>query len=97
MLPRFEDGDVIMASGWFRALRPHDIVIVHHDGKEKIKRVQHVQDGKLFLLGDNGPSSTDSRHFGWVDEAIVLGKVLWPRMGVGVETPAEPLIPSVEV
>jgi type IV secretory pathway protease TraF len=69
-----------MASGWFRALRPQDIVIVHHGGREKIKRVQHTRNGKLFLLGDNGPQSTDSRHFGWVDEGIVLGKVLWPRL-----------------
>ena len=82
MLPKFRDGQVVVASGWFRNLRPHDVVIIRHDGKEKIKRVHQVRDNKLFVVGDNGPQSTDSRHFGWLDASCVLGKVLWPRLGV---------------
>lgn len=93
MLPRFDDGDVVVASGWFRKLRPHDVVIIRHDGREKIKRVQHNAGGKLFLVGDNQTESTDSRHFGWVDEGIVVGKVLWPRLSqlgaLEMEMPAE--------
>lgn len=80
MLPRFDDGDVVVASNWFKRLKPHDIVIIHHDGREKIKRIERREAGKLFLLGDNQPESTDSRHFGWVDERVVIGKVVWPRL-----------------
>ncbi|WP_335870087.1 signal peptidase I [Bacillus sp. 2205SS5-2] len=40
-----------------------------------------VPEGKLFVLGDNRRGSTDSRHFGFVDEDNVVGEVglrYWP-------------------
>jgi type IV secretory pathway protease TraF len=87
MLPRLEDGRVVIASGWFRGLNPHDVVIIKHEGREKIKRVQQIAAGKLFVVGDNGTESTDSRQFGWIDTNCVLGKVLWPRVaGFAVAT-----------
>lgn len=79
MLPKLEDGRVVVASGWFKALRPHDIIIIKHDGREKIKRVQHIENEKLYVVGDNEVASTDSRQFGWIDLDCVLAKVLWPR------------------
>lgn len=79
MLPKLEDGRIVIASGWFRALSPHDVVIIRHEGIEKIKRIQQIAADKLFVVGDNGSESTDSRQFGWVDANCVLGKVLWPR------------------
>lgn len=85
MLPKFEDGKIVIASGWFRALNPHDVIIIKHDGREKIKRVQHVDTDKLYVVGDNPAESSDSRQFGWVDSNCVLGKVLWPRVRATVE------------
>lgn len=60
--------------------KPGDVVVVRHDGREKIKRVHSMQDGQVFLLGDNPPESTDSRHFGWLPKEVIVGKVVWPRI-----------------
>jgi phage repressor protein C with HTH and peptisase S24 domain len=79
MLPRFEDGRVLVASGWFRSLRPSDVIIVHHDGREKIKRIHQVEGDQLYVVGDNPAESTDSRDFGWLSQELVAAKVIWPR------------------
>jgi len=55
------------------------VVIIRHNGKEKIKRVHEVADDKLFVLGDNAAASTDSRDFGWLPRETVTAKVIWPR------------------
>lgn len=68
-----------MASGWFKNLRPRDVVIIMHDGMEKIKRVEQVRAQEVYVLGDNSGVSTDSRDFGWLPATTVRGKVLWPR------------------
>lgn len=80
MLPRLQNGRIVVASGWFRALNPRDVIIIRHDGREKIKRIKEVADNRLFVVGDNAIESTDSRQFGWIDSQCVLGKVLWPRI-----------------
>jgi phage repressor protein C with HTH and peptisase S24 domain len=80
MLPVLREGGVLVASGWFKKLRPHDIIIIHHQGREKVKRVQAVDGDKLFVVGDNAPQSTDSRHFGWLPLATVRAKVIWPKI-----------------
>lgn len=69
----------MVASGWFKDLRPHDVIIIAHDGIEKIKRVEHVRAQEVYVLGDNAVASTDSRDFGWLPTESVRGKVLWPR------------------
>lgn len=79
MLPKFEHGRVLVASGWFRQLQPADVVIIKHDGFEKVKRVHEVNGEKLYVIGDNTTESTDSRDFGWLPLESVMAKVIWPR------------------
>jgi phage repressor protein C with HTH and peptisase S24 domain len=61
-------------------LRPGDVVIVSHNGLEKIKRIERQQGDLLYLLGDNPVASTDSRTFGWVQAKSIVAKVVWPKL-----------------
>ncbi len=79
MMPVLPPGTIVYGWRWFRALQPGDIVIFFHNDKEKIKRVEKIEDKKVYVLGDHEAASTDSRHFGWLDIDTVLARVVWPR------------------
>jgi len=80
MLPTLTPGQLVV--GRYTAdLRAGDVVIVSHDGLEKIKRIEKQQGNLLYLLGDNPLSSTDSRDFGWVQADHIIAKVVWPKLG----------------
>jgi len=78
MAPTLAAGQLVVAVG---PATPcvGQVVILLHDGLEKIKRVQQVRPGQIFVVGDHAAHSTDSRTFGWVDIAQVRGRVIWPR------------------
>ena len=76
MLPLFPAGKVIVATKRMGKLRPGDIVIVLHEGLEKIKLIQHIQQDRVFLIGLNPASSTDSRQFGWISRDKIIARVL---------------------
>ena len=78
MEPTFKAGTIIIASG-LRTPQEQDTVVINHDGLEKIKRLEKLESGKVFVVGDNAAASTDSRQFGWLDEAAIIAKVIWPR------------------
>lgn len=77
MVPTLVPGTVVVAVH-ARRIRPGDIVVVWHDGLDKVKRVKEVQHNKLFVVGDNLGQSTDSRDFGWIRTEHVMGRVVWP-------------------
>jgi type IV secretory pathway protease TraF len=80
MLPTFEPGQLVVAVAPIRAIEIGDVVMVKHEGLEKIKRVAQLRaEGELYLLGDNPLTSIDSRRFGWLPTSQVRGKVIWPR------------------
>lgn len=79
MLPLLRPGRIVIGRSWFKTLGAGDVVIVQHDGLEKIKRIQRIRDGQLFLVGDNQAQSRDSRSFGWLPISVVRAKVVWPR------------------
>ncbi len=78
MEPSLTHGQLIVAIRRSRP-KPNQIVIVLHDGKEKVKRISEVDGAHVFLLGDNPDQSKDSRQFGLVLSNSILGTVLWPR------------------
>lgn len=79
MLPSLTAGQVVVGRRT-DDLRPGDVVIVSHDGLEKIKRIERQQGDLLYLLGDNPGRSTDSRNFGWVQAHHIVAKVVWPKL-----------------
>ena len=79
MVPTLVPGTVVLAVH-SRKLKVGDVVVVWHEGLDKIKRIADIQFNKVFLRGDNFMHSTDSRDFGWVGAETVIGKIIWPKM-----------------
>lgn len=79
MLPALKAGQLVVGRQT-RKLSPGDVVIVSHNGLEKIKRIERQQGDLIYLLGDNAAASTDSRQFGWVQASSIVAKVVWPQL-----------------
>lgn len=79
MAPTLRKGQLIIGRQT-RELGPGDVVIVSHNGLEKVKRIKKQQGDLIYLLGDNASSSTDSRNFGWVQAKSIIAKVVWPKI-----------------
>lgn len=79
MAPTLHAGQLVIGRQT-RELAPGDVVIVSHDGLEKIKRIERQQGDLIYLLGDNAATSTDSRNFGWVQAKHIVAKVVWPKL-----------------
>ena len=78
MVPTFAHGRVVI--GWrFRRPQLGDVVIARHHRMELIKRISAMQDGQVFLLGDNAEASTDSRQFGWLPTTAIIAVVVTKR------------------
>src|ERR1700756_2911841 len=79
MAPLLAPGQLVVGR-FTRDLKPGEVVIVSHDGLEKIKRIERQQGDLIYLLGDNPAASTDSRSFGWVQAQAIVAKVIWPKL-----------------
>jgi len=79
MAPTLRAGQLVVGRQT-RELSPGDVVIVSHNGLEKIKRIEKQQGDLIYLLGDNPTVSTDSRTFGWVQAKTIIAKVIWPKL-----------------
>lgn len=79
MLPVLPPGTLVYGWRWFARLKPGDVVIFFHNGKEKIKRITAIRGKKLYVVGDHEADSSDSRQFGWLDFDDVIAKIIWPR------------------
>jgi len=77
MAPTLKPGQIVFGYGFYKKLDPGTVVIVLHEGVEKIKRIARIEHDKVFLLGDNSAVSTDSRDFGALPMSSVKAKVLY--------------------
>jgi nickel-type superoxide dismutase maturation protease len=80
MQPALQPGDRVLASAWLRA-RPGDVVVVRDPEAHRhvlVKRITSLVDGgALVVRGDNPNVSRDSRHFGPVPNALIVGRVFY--------------------
>ena len=87
MSPLLQDGEDIIVTVFVYLKNPlqvNDIVVVRHPFQENIimvKRIKAIEmkekgEKKYFVQGDNLDASTDSRHFGLIDENLIIGKVI---------------------
>jgi nickel-type superoxide dismutase maturation protease len=61
-----------------------DVIVFTRDDHAEIKRVERIEDGGLFLIGDNDLASFDSRAYGLISPTAVIGRAiarLWPQPG----------------
>lgn len=79
MLPHLTPGTIVLGV-WPLRVAVGDVVIIHHAGLDKIKRVTDIRNDEIFLTGDNALESTDSRDFGWLNRGAIIAKVVWPNV-----------------
>lgn len=75
MQPTLNPGKLVIGWRYYNRLKSGQVVILHINGREVIKRIKYIEQGKLFVVGDNLMASTDSREFGLIFEEQVTAKV----------------------
>lgn len=80
MAPKLYPGQLVVATTLFRRLRPGEVVIFRKHSKEMIKRIEEVDQDKVFVIGDNLAASTDSRQFGWLSRKDIIARVVHPSL-----------------
>jgi nickel-type superoxide dismutase maturation protease len=79
MVPVLAPGDRVLVLRTDRITVGDVVVFADPDGGESVlvKRVAGVDRSSVRVEGDNSVTSRDSRHFGPVPRAAVIGRVLW--------------------
>ncbi len=85
MRPALAPGDYVLVNRWAyrrRAPAVGDVVVLHDPevpDRFLVKRVSTLADHeRFFVVGDNTETSRDSRHFGPVSRAAIMGRI-WLR------------------
>ncbi len=76
MEPFLKEGDRVLLLRT-KNIKKGDIAVFAAAERDCIKRVASVTRSSFFAEGDNKQESTDSRHYGGLSKAQVVGKVLW--------------------
>lgn len=75
MEPTLRDGQIVWAHE-IRMFRPGQVVIAFVDGREIVKRIISIENGKVTLSGDN-KQATNSYV---IADSKIEGVVFWPRV-----------------
>jgi nickel-type superoxide dismutase maturation protease len=80
MEPAFRAGDYVLVNRRAKKLVPGDVVVLRdprEPQRKMLKRINGVTDAGYIVSGDNRMGSTDSKNFGSVPKADIIGKVLF--------------------
>lgn len=82
MFPTLESGQEVLVNRLSYVItRPREKEIIAikdpRDKKILIKRITKIENGRLYVMGDNKSESMDSRHFGWIGKDAIIGKVIY--------------------
>ena len=78
MMPTLEPGDRLLVV--HKQAQPGDVVILRDpevDGRFLVKRVVRTDGSACWVQGDNGAESRDSRAFGFIPAASIVGCAVW--------------------
>ena len=79
MMPTLTDGDVVLVRRT-RRVKVGNVILAKHPYQQSVKVLKRISEineqGRLVLTGDNPEESTDSRTFGSISSADVMGKVI---------------------
>lgn len=78
MYPTYRNGQTLLVL-MSRNFKVGDVVVAFQNKQHVLKRITAMKDGRVFIEGDNKSSSTDSREYGWLQDRLVNGKVIWPK------------------
>lgn len=76
MAPGIPDGSIVIFNRLESEYEAEDVVITFLNDKEIIKRIDSIENGQVFLKGDNEAVSIDSRKFGTISEEEIVGRVV---------------------
>ena len=80
MEPTLNEGDLLLVSvihyKFFKPKAGDVVVLVSPEGKLVVKRIEKINEGKIFVVGDNQMESLDSRVWGYIDQKKIVGKVI---------------------
>lgn len=76
MVPTLAPGEWLLVRRNARP-RPGAVVVVRLAGRLMVKRVTHLTDDGVWVQGDNDAVTDDSRTYGAVPRADVVGEVRW--------------------
>lgn len=79
MEPLYKEGEVVWVFNWaylFSNPKVDDVVVFQMESKYLVKRVAQVSKKRINVVGDNEKDSLDSRKFGFINQAQIIGRVL---------------------
>ena len=79
MKPTLRNGQIVFAHE-VRKFKQGQVVIAFVRGREVIKRITKIENGSVYLQGDNSSESTDSREYGPIPDSKIEGVVFFPRL-----------------